>query len=278
MPSPQVQLVEGVVEGDRLMTGIHQVNVFRGIPYAAPPVGDLRWRPPAPPAAWQGARAARGFGPDCVQPPYPKDSVYFEPARPISEDCLTLNIWAPAKARKAPVIVWIHGGSLQFGSSAGPMYDGRAYAGRGIVFVSINYRLGVLGWLDTPLPGPFYVAARAMLIVAVLAGVSVGRAAGWRWLRVAAVAVGLAVAGAVFAAMYLVWTKVGAPTVEGVQGRYLIPVALVLCLALEGERAPAFARRIPAWVARATAAALLAFPILSGLAVQHAIIARYYLD
>lgn len=134
--------VAGTVEGG--------LRVFRGIPYALPPVGERRWRPPASPAAWDGTLDARAFGPDCMQPPYPADSVYFEPARPMSEDCLTLNVWAPAKARKAPVIVWIHGGALQFGSSASPMYDGREYAKRGIVFVSINYRLGVFGWLAHP--------------------------------------------------------------------------------------------------------------------------------
>lgn len=125
-------------------------RVFRGIPYAAPPVGERRWRPPAPPARWPGTRDAAGFGPDCVQPPYPADSVYFEPARPMDEDCLTLNIQAPAVAEKAPVIVWLHGGALQHGGSASPMYDGRDYAKRGIVFVSVNYRLGVFGWLAHP--------------------------------------------------------------------------------------------------------------------------------
>jgi para-nitrobenzyl esterase len=134
--------VAGTVEG-----GVH---VFRGIPYALPPVGERRWRPPAAPAAWEDTRDAGAFGPVCIQPPYPADSVYFEPARPMSEDCLTLNIWASVKAKKAPVIVWIHGGSLQFGSSASPMYDGREYAKRGIVFVSINYRLGIFGWLAHP--------------------------------------------------------------------------------------------------------------------------------
>ena len=126
------------------------LRVFKGIPYAQPPVGERRWRPPAPAVSWPGVRAAHAFGPDCVQPTYPADSVYFEPARPMSEDCLTLNIWAPKAAKDAPVIVWIHGGALQYGGSAGPMYDGREYAKRGIVFVSINYRLGVLGWLAHP--------------------------------------------------------------------------------------------------------------------------------
>lgn len=126
------------------------LRVFRGIPYAAPPIGERRWRPPAPPVTWTGLRDARTFGPDCVQPSYPAASVYFEPPRAMSEDCLTLNIWAPERADGAPVIVWIHGGALQFGSSASPMYDGAEFAKRGIVFVSINYRLGVFGWLAHP--------------------------------------------------------------------------------------------------------------------------------
>src|SRR3546814_665605 len=107
-------------------------RVFRGIPYAAPPVGERRWRPPARPAKWEGVREARTFGPDCVQPSYPAASVYFEPPRAMSEDCLTLNVWAPERADSAPVIVWIHGGALQFGSSASPMYDGAEFAKRGV--------------------------------------------------------------------------------------------------------------------------------------------------
>ena len=145
--APSAQVAEGRVVG----TWDGDVRLFRGVPYAAPPVGEGRWRPPAPPAAWQGPRVADRFGPDCMQASYPADSVYFEPARAMSEDCLTLNIWAPAKpGEKAPVIVWIHGGALQFGGSAGPMYDGGEYAKRGVVFVSINYRLGVFGWLAHP--------------------------------------------------------------------------------------------------------------------------------
>jgi para-nitrobenzyl esterase len=145
--APSAQTAQGRVAG----TWDGGVRVFKGIAYASPPVGERRWRPPAPPAAWRGVRAADRFGPDCMQASYPADSVYFEHPRSTSEDCLTLNIWTPAKpARNAPVIVWIHGGSLQFGGSAGPIYDGREYAKRGVVFVSINYRLGVLGWLAYP--------------------------------------------------------------------------------------------------------------------------------
>jgi len=145
-PRPEVATAQGRVAG----TLENGQRVFRGIPYAAPPVGERRWRPPASPASWDGIRDARAFGPDCMQPPYPADSVYFEAPRPQSEDCLTLNIWTPVNADKAPVIVWIHGGALQFGSSASPMYDGREFARRGIVFVSINYRLGVFGWFAHP--------------------------------------------------------------------------------------------------------------------------------
>lgn len=141
--APAATVAEGRVAGVRE----DGLRVFRGIPYAAPPVGERRWRPPAPPEKWEGVREAPAFGPDCVQPSYPAASVYFEPPRPMREDCLTLNVWAPESTDGAPVIVWIHGGALQFGSSASPMYDGGEFARRGIVFVSINYRLGVLGWL-----------------------------------------------------------------------------------------------------------------------------------
>lgn len=134
------------------LAGISQgaVNIFKGIPYASPPVAERRWRPPAAPAPWPGSFDAGAFGASCAQSSYPANSVYYAPLGPTSEDCLTLNIWAPKTAERAPVIVWIHGGALQRGSSASPMYDGTEYAKRGIVFVSINYRLGVFGWLAHP--------------------------------------------------------------------------------------------------------------------------------
>lgn len=125
-------------------------RVFKGIPYARAPVGEHRWKPPRPPARWHGVRDATGFGPSCMQPPVAPDSIYSDPPDRMSEDCLTLNIWAPAGASDAPVIVWIHGGSLRIGGSSKPIYHGTHFARRGVVFASINYRLGVLGWLAHP--------------------------------------------------------------------------------------------------------------------------------
>lgn len=143
---PAAQVTQGQLAG----IWQDQIRVFRGIPYASPPIGEQRWRPPAPPGRWRGVRDAAAFGPSCFQPLYPRESVYFEQPGAMSEDCLTLNIWAPRDADGAPVMVWIHGGALLRGASASPMYDGGEFAKRGVVFVSINYRLGVFGWLAHP--------------------------------------------------------------------------------------------------------------------------------
>ena len=126
------------------------VRVFKGIPYARPPVGERRWRAPQPLARWQGTRPAQQFGPACVQAQGGPPSVYSNPPMPVSEDCLSLNVWSPKDAKRAPVLVWIHGGALTSGSSREPIYDGRKLAERGVVVVSINYRLGILGWLAHP--------------------------------------------------------------------------------------------------------------------------------
>jgi len=135
--------VRGTAEGD--------LQVFRGIPYAVPPVGAMRWRPPAPMQRWKTVRDATTFGPACVQPQGKSVSVYSPAAPlPVSEDCLTLNIWAPKNAKNAPVFFWIHGGALVTGSSREATYDGKRMAERGVIVVSINYRLGVLGWLAHP--------------------------------------------------------------------------------------------------------------------------------
>ena len=127
------------------------IRTFQGIPYARPPVGALRWRAPMPLPRWQGVRQATAFGPACVQPQGGPPSIYSPAApMPVSEDCLTLNVWAPRDAAHAPVFFWIHGGALVTGSSREPLYDGRRLAERGIMVVSINYRLGVLGWMAHP--------------------------------------------------------------------------------------------------------------------------------
>ena len=125
------------------------VASFKGVPYAAPPVGDLRWKPPAPQAPWAGVRTASAFAPACLQPSSPIAFYRDDPAEQ-SEDCLYLNVWAPVGASKAPVIVWIHGGSLMMGTASTPHHDGRALAAKGAVVVTINYRLGVFGYLAHP--------------------------------------------------------------------------------------------------------------------------------
>lgn len=126
------------------------LHVFKGIPFARAPVGPLRWRPPMPAQTWRGVRDASQFGPVCIQPRSRPGSIYASPTPEMSEDCLSLNIWAPADVRNAPVFVWIHGGSLTAGAGSEGMYDGAALARRGIVVVSINYRMGILGYMAHP--------------------------------------------------------------------------------------------------------------------------------
>jgi para-nitrobenzyl esterase len=124
---------------------------FKGIPYAAPPVGDLRWRPPQPVAAWSGVRSATQYGHDCMQLPDPSEAAPLGTTKP-SEDCLVLNVWAPVRhsGEKAAVMVWIHGGGFLNGGSSAPIYDGSALAEKGVVFVSFNFRLGRFGFFAHP--------------------------------------------------------------------------------------------------------------------------------
>jgi para-nitrobenzyl esterase len=122
------------------------VRVFKGIPFAAPPVGPLRWRAPQAVAGWSGIRAADRFSAVCPQHgSYPPESA----PEPTSEDCLYLNIWTPQQpaAKPLPVMVWIYGGALENGSASTPLYAGEGFARRGVILVTINYRLGVLGFL-----------------------------------------------------------------------------------------------------------------------------------
>lgn len=133
-----------------LIAGIHS---FKGIPYAAAPVGARRWMPPAAPQPWEGELDAIAFGPSCLQTPYAQGSPYAQKLDALSEDCLTLNVWTAktGAAQKQPVMVWIHGGAFTRGASSLPAYDGAALAKRGVVLVSINYRLNVFGNLAHPL-------------------------------------------------------------------------------------------------------------------------------
>lgn len=135
-----------------ILAGVRDSNIliFKGIPYAAPPVDELRWRPPLPPENWEGRRNASQFGNDCWQVRTPSD-----PARstqPMSEDCLTINVWAPVNVPEggAPVMFWIHGGGFVQGSSSQPALDGSEFARRGVVLVSFNYRLGRFGFFAHP--------------------------------------------------------------------------------------------------------------------------------
>jgi para-nitrobenzyl esterase len=149
---PLVAADDTVKVDSGLVSGIstNGVRTFRGIPYAAPPIGDLRWRPPQPVAPWTGVRDGSEYGPECPQTQYPNGSVYVRPMRPLSEDCLSLNVWTPVKAgdrQRLPVLVWIHGGALTRGSGTSDVRDGAALASKGVVVVSLNYRLGVLGYL-----------------------------------------------------------------------------------------------------------------------------------
>lgn len=128
------------------------VRVYRGIPYAAPPVGELRWKPPQPPASWQGVREAKEFSKACWQNPYPAGSIYAAKLPELSEDCLYLNVWTATKSAKArlPVMVWIHGGGFTRGDGISPGYDGENFARKGVVLVTINYRLGIFGFFAHP--------------------------------------------------------------------------------------------------------------------------------
>ena len=128
------------------------VRVFKGIPYAAPPVGDLRWKAPQPAPSWDGVRDATKFSPICFQEPYPEGSIYRKPPQPMSEDCLYLNVWTasqPSNERR-PVMFWIHGGALTRGFGSAASYDGESLVKKGVVVVTINYRLGVFGFLAHP--------------------------------------------------------------------------------------------------------------------------------
>jgi para-nitrobenzyl esterase len=125
------------------------VASWKGIPFAAPPVGALRWRAPQPAAAWQGERDATAYGHDCMQVPFPSDAAPL--GTPPAEDCLYANVWRPAKAGgKLPVMVWIYGGGFVNGGASPPTYSGAELAKKGVLFFSFNYRVGRFGTFAHP--------------------------------------------------------------------------------------------------------------------------------
>ncbi|MCX6633175.1 MAG: carboxylesterase family protein [Candidatus Solibacter sp.] len=148
-----VRTASGLVSG--LAGADPSVTAFKGIPFAAPPTGDLRWRAPKPPVAWQETRKAEQFSDSCIQKIVPERKPWtteFMAHNQISEDCLYLNVWTAAKAAadKRPVLVWFHGGGYNEGSTAVPVYDGEELARKGLVVVTVNYRLGLIGYLAHP--------------------------------------------------------------------------------------------------------------------------------
>ncbi|MFH1834317.1 MAG: carboxylesterase family protein, partial [bacterium] len=144
------QLDSGPITGAREQVRGQEVWSFTGIPYAAPPVGDLRWKPPRPVSPWTEPRACTSFGPACPQPP--QTEMFYLDVGATDEDCLYLNVWSPARSadERLPVMVWIHGGSFETGSGSMAVYGGENLAAMGVVVVTINYRLGPLGFLAHP--------------------------------------------------------------------------------------------------------------------------------
>ena len=144
---PQVTIDSGIVEGS-VADG---VAAFKGIPYAQPPLKELRWRAPQPVKPWEGVRAATKYGPDCLQNGLNGGPTWSIP--PLSEDCLYINVLEPAErpaGGKLPVMVWIYGGGSVIGGTTVPVYQGNAFAKQGVIFVSLNYRLGRMGYFAHP--------------------------------------------------------------------------------------------------------------------------------
>ncbi len=150
-PTAQVQAPAGAVQGKIEDTKGGPARAFLGIPYAAPPIGPLRWKPPAPAGKWTGVRDATAFGARCMQTHFFDDMVFRDPG--LSEDCLTLNVWTPANAMpasKLPVMFWIYGGGFVTGSTSEPRQDGAHLATKGVIVVSFNYREDIFGFFTHP--------------------------------------------------------------------------------------------------------------------------------
>lgn len=144
-----IAVEQGRVRGRTSEDGL--LRSFEGVPYARPPVGQLRWRPPQPAQPWRGMRDATSKGPAAPQPRLDRRSLYAEPDELQSEDCLYLNVWTGAESDIGrPVMVWLHYGGFQFGSAGNLLYDGEPMARAGATVVTLNYRLGRLGFFTHP--------------------------------------------------------------------------------------------------------------------------------
>jgi len=138
------------VTPDESSSDTNSIRVFKGIPYARPPVDELRWRPPEAPLPWSGIRDASQFSSSCIQPTNTSSFVWTRGDFDVSEDCLYLNIWSASEASKLPVMVWFHGGAHNSGQGHSEIFDGTKLAEQGVVLVTINYRLGPFGFLAHP--------------------------------------------------------------------------------------------------------------------------------
>jgi para-nitrobenzyl esterase len=247
---------------------------FAGIPYAAPPVGELRFRPPQPPPPWEEVRDATEFGPIAPQNPDMMNMFLGVEREPIDEDCLYLNVWTPSVEGKRPVMVWIHGGAFILGSGSNFMYPGRTFAERGdVVMVTINYRLGELGFLELGWLDPGYAGSGNNGILDQIAAL--------RWVRDNIAAFGgdpddVTIFGESAGGMSVA-TLLAAPDAEGLFHKAIAQSGAAQSLATV-EQAERVARDYVARLHVETVDDLRALPIAELLAVQAALMAKAMTD
>jgi para-nitrobenzyl esterase len=273
MDAPVAESANGRLLGKWTPEG--DVALFRGIPYAAPPLGPLRFRPPQAPADWAGQRDATRYGPSAPQNPGTLERLMGGQSLRTDEDCLTLNVWTPAAdAGKRPVMVWIHGGAFVTGSGSTPWYDGRNFVRSGdAVFVSINYRLGALGFLHLgDLAGEAYASSGNCGLLDQIAAL--------RWVRDNIGGFGgdpgnVTVFGESAGAMSVA-TLLGLPAARGLFARAIIQSGSCRFVSTR-ERATAIANETlaPLGVGAADLARLVEMPLTQLLAAQEAVYTKH---